>query len=158
MLRVRESLERGEMVGILADRAPAAQKTVTVRFLGDPAPLPVGPLMLCAALGAPVVLFVGVRTGARRYSVQFEQFADRITLERSRRTADITGWVRRYVDRIEAHCRDYPFNWFNFYDFWGSEPQAARPAQVRRPAAGDIAAATPRHRGTVSAAAGGQDR
>lgn len=60
MLRVRESLQRGEMVGILADRAPAGQKTVTVPFLGDPAPLPTGPVVLCAALGVPVVLFVGV--------------------------------------------------------------------------------------------------
>ena len=85
MLRVRESLERGEMVGILADRAPAGQKMVTVPFLGDPAPLPTGPLVLCAALGVPVVLFVGVRTGARRYNIHFEQFADRIVLDRSRR-------------------------------------------------------------------------
>ena len=44
MLRVRESLERGEMVGILADRAPAGQKMVSVPFLGDPASLPTGPL------------------------------------------------------------------------------------------------------------------
>jgi predicted LPLAT superfamily acyltransferase len=132
MLRVRESLERGEMVGILADRAPAGQKTVTVPFLGDPAPLPTGPVVLCAALGVPVVLFVGVRTGPRRYSIHFEKFADRIVLDRSRRAAAITGWVRRYAARIEAYCRTYPFNWFNFYDFWESEPNAARPSSPLR--------------------------
>ena len=66
------------MVGILADRAPAGQKMLAVPFLGDPAPLPTGPLSLCAALGAPVVLFFGVRTGARQYEIHFELFADRI--------------------------------------------------------------------------------
>ena len=68
------------MVGILADRAPAGQKMVAVPFLGEPAPLPTGPLSLCAALGAPVVLFFGIRTGARRYEIHFEPFADRIVL------------------------------------------------------------------------------
>lgn len=157
MLHVRECLERGEMVGILADRAPAGQKTVTVPFLGDPAPLPTGPFVLCAALGVPVVLFVGVRTGARRYSIHFEPFADRILVDRSRHASDIAGWVRRYADRIAAYCCAYPYNWFNFYDFWETGPHVVTPPQVRPRAAGDIAAATP-HRGrAVSSAAGGHD-
>jgi predicted LPLAT superfamily acyltransferase len=25
---------------------------------------------------------------------------------------------QRYVERIEYHCRNAPYNWFNFYDFW----------------------------------------
>jgi predicted LPLAT superfamily acyltransferase len=138
MLRVRESLERREMIGILADRAPAGQKMVTVPFLGYPASLPAGPLMLCAALGAPVVLFFGIRTGMRRYSVHFEQFAERIVLERSRRAEHIAVWVRRYAERVEAYCRTYPFNWFNFYEFWEIGPDATPPTQSR-PAVGDIA-------------------
>jgi predicted LPLAT superfamily acyltransferase len=26
--------------------------------------------------------------------------------------------VERYAARLEALCRESPFNWFNFYDFW----------------------------------------
>jgi predicted LPLAT superfamily acyltransferase len=147
MLRVRESLERGEMVGILADRAPVGQKMVAVPFLGDPAPLPTGPLLLCAALGAPVVLFFGIRTGARRYTVCFEPFADRIVLQRSRRAEEAADWVRRYAERLEAYCHAYPYNWFNFYDFWERGTDAAQPTQVRPVAAGDTADATPRRGG-----------
>ena len=98
----------GEIVGILADRAPAGQKMVSVPFLGAPAPLPTGPLLLCAALGVPVVLFFGVRTGARRYKVHFEPFADRIVLQRSRRAEDVAGWVsamRNGLKRIAAAIR-----------------------------------------------------
>ena len=76
MLRVHESVARGEIVGILADRAPQQDKAVKVPFLGDPAAFPTGPLVLAAILGAPVVLFFGVRTGHRRYQVHFEHFAD----------------------------------------------------------------------------------
>jgi len=27
--------------------------------------------------------------------------------------------MRRYIARLEHNCRAAPFNWFNFYDFWG---------------------------------------
>jgi predicted LPLAT superfamily acyltransferase len=26
--------------------------------------------------------------------------------------------MRHYVARLEHFCRDAPYNWFNFYDFW----------------------------------------
>jgi predicted LPLAT superfamily acyltransferase len=160
MLRVRESLDRGEMVGILADRAPAGQKMLAVPFLGDPAPLPTGPWSLCAALGAPVVLFYGIRTGARQYEVHFELFADRIVLQRSRRTEDMADWVIRYAGRLETYCRIYPFNWFNFYDFWDHGPHAASPTQVRTVAVADAITAVGACRGggTIAKTAGCRDR
>ena len=27
----------------------------------------------------------------------------------------------RYVDALERHCRAAPYNWFNFFDFWGPD-------------------------------------
>ena len=125
MLRVRESLQRGEMVGILADRAPGGDKMLAVPFLGAPAAFPTGPLRLAAALGAPVVLFFGVRTGPRRYRIYFEHFADRVALEPGDRAAQIASWLQRYTNRLEYYCRRYPFNWFNFYDFWDAPPQSS---------------------------------
>jgi predicted LPLAT superfamily acyltransferase len=130
MLRVRESLERGEMVGILADRAPHDDRTAAVPFLGDVARFPTGPLILAAALGAPIVLFFGVCTGSRQYAVFFEHFADRIVLDRARRAEDVAIWVRAYVEKLEAYCRRYPFNWFNFYDFWERRNDAEPPTRV----------------------------
>jgi predicted LPLAT superfamily acyltransferase len=144
MLRVRESLQRGEMVGILADRAPGGDKMRAVPFLGAPAAFPTGPLRLAAALGAPVVLFFGVRTGPRRYTVYFEHFADRVALDQSDRAAQTVMWLQRYTSRLEHYCRRYPFNWFNFYDFWDHREQtsptpespALRRAHVPVPAPG----------------------
>lgn len=118
MLRVREALERGEVVGILADRAPGALRRIRVPFLGRRASFPAGPFMLAAALGVPVVLFYGVRTGLRRYAVRFEPFADRIALRRSDRMAELEGWVARYAAALERACVAHPFDWFNFFPFW----------------------------------------
>jgi predicted LPLAT superfamily acyltransferase len=31
--------------------------------------------------------------------------------------------VRLYASRLEHYCRDAPYNWFNFYDFWHAHPR-----------------------------------
>jgi predicted LPLAT superfamily acyltransferase len=118
MLKVRESIDRGEIVGFLGDRAPNAHKTVDLPFLGGIAAFPTGPVVLAAMVRAPVVLFYGIRTGPRRYTVHFEPFADSIELRRSHRAEDMRHWVQAYADSLAAACRAHPFNWFNFYPFW----------------------------------------
>ncbi|MGA7986605.1 MAG: glycosyltransferase family 2 protein, partial [Burkholderiales bacterium] len=56
--------------------------------------------------------------GGRRYDVRLEPFAERIELDRRDREASLRPWVERYAARLEHHCREAPYNWFNFYDFW----------------------------------------
>jgi predicted LPLAT superfamily acyltransferase len=31
----------------------------------------------------------------------------------------IEATMRRYVTLLEQYCRSAPYNWFNFYEFWG---------------------------------------
>ena len=118
MLRAREVLERGGLVGLLADRAPRGERMQMVPFLGQEAPLPTGPHVLAAVLGAPVMLAFGLWRGPRHYEVRFEPFADATPPGRAGREALVAERVRRYAARIESLCRRHPYNWFNFYDFW----------------------------------------
>lgn len=118
LLRVHECLERGEIVGILGDRALKSDKTVRCDFFGAPATFPQGPLLLASILKAPVLLFFGLYHGGRRYSIHFEHFADELSIDRQDRSAQIQPWVARYAARLEHYCRRAPYNWFNFYDFW----------------------------------------
>ena len=119
MIRAHECVARGEIVGILADRSPVGHRQVLAPFLGSLAAFPSGPFILASTLAAPVVLFHAVRTGPRRYAVRFEPFAERVVLRRASRAADLGGYVARYAAALERACRAYPFNWFNFYPFWG---------------------------------------
>ena len=118
MLRVQECIERGEIVGFLADRAPTRDRLIATRFLGGEAEFPAGPLVVAAVVGAPVVLFYGVRVASRRYAISFERFAERIVLPRERRDAALRVWVDAYSRSLAAACQAHPFNWFNFYPFW----------------------------------------
>ena len=145
MIRARECVERGEIVGILADRAPegigSAHRMVQVPFLGGPACFPSGPFVLAAMLGAPVVLFHAVRTGPRRYQVTFVPFADRVALRRSERSADLRGVVGRYAAALEAACLAHPYQWFNFFPFWEPAGEAADDAEHGLTAGRDAAGA-----------------
>lgn len=127
MLEARECVERGEIVGLLADRAPPGHHLVPALFLGGTAQFPSGPFVLSALLGAPVFLFYGVRTGTRRYHISLERFDDRVVLRRETRAADLRHYVQRYASALERACRAHPLQWFNFFPFW--EHHHARPAQ-----------------------------
>ncbi|MGH7101590.1 MAG: hypothetical protein ACREFJ_04255 [Acetobacteraceae bacterium] len=118
VLSMREAVQRGEIVAMLADRTVGTEKRVSADFLGAPAEFPAGPLIVTAHLDAPVLLFWGIRTGPRRYTVVFEPFAERIVLRRGARADDLRLWVGRYAAKLEARCRANPFNWFNFFPFW----------------------------------------
>ncbi|HVE54294.1 MAG TPA: acyl-CoA synthetase, partial [Ramlibacter sp.] len=54
-LRANEALQRGEIVGLLADRVDEAAASLPARFLSRPAALPIAPHVLAARSGAPVV-------------------------------------------------------------------------------------------------------
>lgn len=118
MLAAREAIERGGVVGMLADRAPHDERMIAVDFLGAPAPFPGGPMTLAAVLHAPVVLGFGLWLGPRRYLLRFEAFAPGIDLPRDRREDALRGWIARYAERLGEVCRAHPYNWFNFYDVW----------------------------------------
>jgi len=118
MLRIKECLERGEMVGMLGDRPLGGERSASLPFLGAPARFPLGPWLLAAVLGCPVALFFGLYRGGARYEVALEAFSPGESVPREAREAAATRSLERYVARLEHYARRAPYNWFNFYDFW----------------------------------------
>jgi predicted LPLAT superfamily acyltransferase len=124
MIRVSERLARGEWVGMLGDRRLHAAGGVSVPFLGELASMPTAPFRIAAMLNRPVILMVGLYRGGNRYELHFERLVDEPRVERSGRDAQIREWVARYAGRLEYYCREAPYNWFNFYDFWADAKAA----------------------------------
>jgi predicted LPLAT superfamily acyltransferase len=118
LLRARERLDAGGMVGMLGDRLRPGDKAVSTSFLGAPMAFPAGPFAAAAALGAPVVLCFGLYRGGRRYDLHFEPFRERLALPRATRAAALSGAVGEYAARLEHYARLAPYNWFNFFDVW----------------------------------------
>jgi len=118
LLRVKENLDAGYLIGILGDRPTNDGKTTQCNFLGAPATFPAGPTLLAALMHCPVILFFGIYRGTNRYDIHFETLADEITLNRESRANDVQHWVQHYVGRLEHYVMLAAYNWFNFYPFW----------------------------------------
>lgn len=119
MLKVEQALQRNEFIGILADRGlENGGATMEFEFLGESAEFPTGPLRMAYMLKSPVLLMAGVYRGGNRYDLYFEQVVDMATLEGLPRNEVLRQTMQRYVAGIERHCRNAPYNWFNFFDFW----------------------------------------
>ncbi|HEY0635314.1 MAG TPA: acyl-CoA synthetase [Gammaproteobacteria bacterium] len=118
MLKIQEALERGECIGMLADRAISGEKMIDCDFLGGKMAFPLGPFRLAAMLRRPVILMLGLYQGANRYEVYVENLGDLAKTERGERETAVAAMVQRYASRLEHHCRAHPYNWFNFYDVW----------------------------------------
>ncbi|MDM0013209.1 acyl-CoA synthetase [Variovorax sp. J22P168] len=132
MLALRDWLDSGGLAGLLADRTlagpeeagPQRGSSIEIPFLGQPAIFNDGPFRLAALLRRKVFFMAGLYQGGARYDVLFEPLADFSErpgdpAERERR---IRAALEAYVARLEALCRAYPYNWFNFHDFWLEDP------------------------------------
>lgn len=119
MLKVEEALHRGEFIGILADRGlDSGGASVMCDFLGEPAKFYTAPLRMAYLLKVPVLLMVGIYQGGNRYDLHIEQLIDMGAIEGVPRSEALQQSMQNYVSGIERHCRNAPYNWFNFYNFW----------------------------------------
>lgn len=121
LLKARETVEAGGFIGMLGDRVLPGEKLVNVRFLDGDVGLPVGPETIAMMLGVPVFLFFGIYAGGNRYRVRVLKLHDGERIGRKDRDTCVRQRVQDYADRIEATVRENPYNWFNFYNYWGEE-------------------------------------
>lgn len=125
LIRAQACVEEGSIIGMLGDRVADSGKTVCCRFMGRETTFSQGPILLASLLKTPVFLFFGLHLGSNRYEIHIEHFADCISLERGMRERDIQTWTQRYAERLEHYARLAPYNWFNFYDYWGTQSAVA---------------------------------
>jgi len=118
IFRMRDVIENGGVLAILADRVGIGDKKASARFFGKQIDLPAGPYLLAHVLGCPVYSFFGLLAGKNHYDSYVERVAERIVLPRQGRKQALDAYVQNYADRLEYYCRKYPYNWFNFFDYW----------------------------------------
>lgn len=133
-LLLEEKIAAGEFVVIAADRTSpnAPQRSSEADFLGTTAAFPQGPYILAALLRCPVFLLFCLRRGDR-YHIELEPFAERLELPRRQRAELLAQCCRRFAARLEHHAKSAPLQWFNFFDFWRSQPTADDAAAAPAP-------------------------
>lgn len=119
-IELQNKIERGEFLVLVGDRIPVnGSRTVQADFLGKAAEFPQGPYLLASLLRCPVYTLFCFNVDGR-FQIDLELFAESIRIPRSQpqRLQMLEALAQRYAERLEAHCRATPLQWFNFYPYW----------------------------------------
>lgn len=125
MLLLKSKTDKGEWVFIAGDRIPLAgwQHTVNVKFLGKQAALPIGGYILAKALECPVKFMFAYRKNSDdKVHFSIYKLSDKLNFTRNKRKEKIQQYAQIFANELERHCRQAPYQWFNFYDFWAKQP------------------------------------
>ncbi|HZX41094.1 MAG TPA: hypothetical protein VFE93_04595, partial [Myxococcaceae bacterium] len=120
-LEMIRALRGGAVLAVHGDR-PMGGQVIAVPFLGREARFPVGPFLLAAVSGAPLIATFSLQVGPAAYRF-FANEPQRLNFTAGQsREAQLRVWVEQYVAALESLVRQYPYQWFNFYAFWDAPP------------------------------------
>ncbi len=124
---LQERLEHGEVVVIAGDRVSAhTKRNVAIEFLGQRAELPYGVFLLLSLLNVPTYFVNGLREKDFSLKSNYNMYVKKNTVSfdcsRKEREERIIESANSYIKNLEALCQLYPYQWYNFFDFWQAQP------------------------------------
>jgi len=119
VIRMQSRIAAREWIAMVADRTSIAEsgRSISCDFLGHPAEFPEGPFILAALLECPVYFLFGLKNEGK-YEIYLEKIADPLELPRATRRQDLERVVQHFANRLEGRCLEFPYQWYNFFDFW----------------------------------------
>jgi KDO2-lipid IV(A) lauroyltransferase len=110
------ALRRNEILALLGERDGSSQ-TIRMEFFNRPTDFPVGAAYLSLVSGAPVLpVFVPLENG--KYSTLMDE-AIYFRGSHGQHEKVIREGMEHLVKVFERYIRQYPDQWYNFFDFWG---------------------------------------
>ena len=112
-LPLLQSLRRGAVVAIQLDRCPSGARAMASSLFGQSVGVPVGPFVLAALAGVPVLPVFVARRGFFSYIAVVEE---PISLPRKPAESELREAVQRATSAMEAFISRHPTQWFHFSD------------------------------------------
>lgn len=109
------ALDRGEIVSMTGDRLLGSPKALKCSFLGAEARFPMGPFALAVQKDVPMLAMFAMRENARSYRVFVRSIESHDDLPLRARMA---AMAQSFASELEEIVKQYPTQWFNYYDFW----------------------------------------
>lgn len=112
---IADALKNNELVCMHADRFLEGNKTLATAFLGQPARFPLGPFLLAAKFKVPVSFVFAMK----ETNLHYHFFASGIKDDTAYKKDNfIQEMLVEFAAEMEEKIKDYPEQWFNYYDFW----------------------------------------
>ncbi|WP_304331927.1 glycosyl transferase family 2 [Brachyspira innocens] len=127
ILSIENKLDNGEIVAIAGDRTSNKTDRVNyIEFLGEEAPFPCGAFLIPILLKYPVYYFFALRENDKILSKKynFYIYSSKIKLDntelknRKKKNETILDLTKEFASIIEKKAIEYPYQWYNFHDFW----------------------------------------
>jgi len=130
---LEEKLAQGEIVTIAGDRTAAGSsansdgqgKNILFPFLGEYAPFSPGIFYMAVLMKAPVYFIFALRRGDLSIKPEYDMHVHKCTLSfdcsKKERFAKSSLLAQYYAKLLESYCKQTPFQWYNFYNFWSKE-------------------------------------
>jgi predicted LPLAT superfamily acyltransferase len=112
---ISEAFNKNELVCMHADRFLEGNKTINTNFLGEPARFPMGPLLLAATFKVPVSFVFAVKESNLHYHLFASEIKDYSSVAKKEL---IPQMLMDYAAAMEEKVKQYPEQWFNYYNFW----------------------------------------
>lgn len=119
---LNNALADGHIVSMPGDRIFGSQKSLTCQLLGHEAKLPMGPFSLAVARDCPVLSVMVTKRDWQTYHIRIHDLRDGyqgIDAEQlKKKSVRQQALADEYARRLEETLRQYPTQWFNYYEFW----------------------------------------
>lgn len=115
LFEINAALNRGEIVSMPADRVLGSNKTVCCDFLGAKANFPMGPFSVATLRGYDVLAVNVMKTGLTKYKIMVTPLTYN---KEAKKKEQIRELCEAYVRELEKTVRDFPTQWYNFFEFW----------------------------------------
>ncbi len=120
LFKIKEALQRNELVAIHGDRFLPGNKTISCDFLGEKADFPTGPFYLGVKYAKPVTFVSAVKeTKSHYHFVATPAKLYKAENKLKSREEQTNIMVQDYVQQLESTVKRQPEQWFNYYYFWG---------------------------------------
>jgi predicted LPLAT superfamily acyltransferase len=117
-LQMLDALKKGEVVCMMGDRILGSEKNfLPVDFLGEKALFPFSAFKIASAAGAPIVVFFSYKSGYASYALKVSKIIQ-VPGNLGRSGESFRHYITEFVNELERYTREYPYQFFNFYNMW----------------------------------------
>ncbi len=113
---ISDAFVKNELVCMHADRFIEGNKTMRGNFLGEPAKFPLGPFLLAAKFKVPVSFVFAVKESKLHYHLSASEIKE---YGHTDKHEVMQTMLNDFVKEMEQKLKQYPEQWFNYYNFWG---------------------------------------
>ena len=119
LFKIAEALKKKEFIAMHGDRFLPGTNNVTKTFMGLDAEFPTGPVYLASKYDVPVVYVSAMKEKTTHYHFYAtEPKLYKYPANLKTRKQEISTMLDDYVAEMEKMIKQYPLQWFNYYQFW----------------------------------------